>query len=173
MKGRPKGTLKYIHPLTNERIGVYEFRKYVNFINKFFKGDLINNYKNIHNKKNGRPFNTFKYRDKNYNPISVYEWRKQNRKEFNLKYRKKRTLNRYKKEALKYGLTLQEYLDIKKKCYGCGFNKYPCDIHHIDGNNKNNNKENLIGLCPTCHFGIERGYIILNQDRTLTYYNTT
>lgn len=45
-----------------------------------------------------------------------------------------------------------------KKCEKCGWkevNKFngfiPIQINHIDGNRKNNKRENLIILCPNCH----------------------
>lgn len=31
-------------------------------------------------------------------------------------------------------------------------NEIPLEIEHIDDNYKNNNEENLILLCPNCHF---------------------
>jgi len=43
------------------------------------------------------------------------------------------------------------------KCYVCGNSgiwqdkKISLHIHHIDGNNRNNTKENLRYLCPNCH----------------------
>lgn len=44
------------------------------------------------------------------------------------------------------------------KCQLCGWgepNPYthtiPLEIHHIDGNYKNNNEDNLQLLCPNCH----------------------
>lgn len=46
----------------------------------------------------------------------------------------------------------------KYKCCLCGWceknkftDKIPLEIHHIDGNWKNNSKENLVVLCPNCH----------------------
>jgi hypothetical protein len=39
-------------------------------------------------------------------------------------------------------------------CSRCGFvpeDKCQLDIHHQDGNHKNNNKDNLITLCSNCH----------------------
>jgi len=55
---------------------------------------------------------------------------------------------------------IKRYL-IKKnnhKCSECGWNKInpntnkcPLEIHHIDGNYKNNNESNLQVLCPNCH----------------------
>lgn len=44
------------------------------------------------------------------------------------------------------------------QCEKCGWgeknlftNTYPLEIHHIDGNYKNNKEENLQVLCPNCH----------------------
>lgn len=32
------------------------------------------------------------------------------------------------------------------------------EIHHIDGNNKNNVRENLMVVCPNCHSSIDKNY---------------
>jgi len=39
------------------------------------------------------------------------------------------------------------------KCERCGYNKIPeiLQLHHKDGNRKNNTRENIILLCPNCH----------------------
>lgn len=44
------------------------------------------------------------------------------------------------------------------KCQLCGWGKVnpytntiPLEIHHINGNYKNNNEDNLQLLCPNCH----------------------
>ena len=39
------------------------------------------------------------------------------------------------------------------KCMICGFSEEPniLQLHHIDGNHKNNKKENLFLICPNCH----------------------
>lgn len=48
-------------------------------------------------------------------------------------------------------------LEIKdKSCESCNLNTWlnnniPLELHHIDGNNLNNNLENLQVLCPNCH----------------------
>ena len=42
----------------------------------------------------------------------------------------------------------------KKYCELCDFKPvHPCqlDIHHVDGDHKNNNKKNLKTLCANCH----------------------
>lgn len=55
---------------------------------------------------------------------------------------------------------IRKYLFLKNdcKCEKCGWsekNQYsgniPLQIHHIDGNYKNNKEENLQLLCPNCH----------------------
>lgn len=116
-------------------------------------------------KKAGRPLGTLsgKYKDSMGKPIGVYQWRRENGKEKNIMYRERNILYHRKKEAMKYNLELEEFIKLKSSCTGCGFSKYPVDIHHIDKNNKNNVKENLIALCPTCHLGIHRGYLKLPQ----------
>ena len=39
---------------------------------------------------------------------------------------------------------------ITKSCASCGFDKI-VQLHHLDGNNKNRDSRNLVGLCPNCH----------------------
>ena len=62
----------------------------------------------------------------------------------------------------KYGLSrhIRRYLLTKygEKCQLCGWHevnsktkKVPLEVHHIDGNYKNNNEDNLQLLCPNCH----------------------
>lgn len=45
---------------------------------------------------------------------------------------------------------------FERKCYKCNQNTWmkhpiPLELHHIDGNNQNNNLTNLTLLCPNCH----------------------
>ena len=56
--------------------------------------------------------------------------------------------------------TIRRYLFEKydNKCCKCGWgiinpftNKVPLEVHHKDGNYKNNDEENLELLCPNCH----------------------
>ena len=55
---------------------------------------------------------------------------------------------------------IQRYIKekFKNKCCECGWNKInsttkhsPLEVHHIDGNYRNNSEENLTLLCPNCH----------------------
>ena len=42
----------------------------------------------------------------------------------------------------------------ENKCMDCGYNQYieVLQVHHIDYNHDNNKINNLIILCPTCHY---------------------
>lgn len=53
-------------------------------------------------------------------------------------------------KRIRYGLDIESYKKITKKCIICGFNKI-VDLHHLDENKKNNSETNLIGLCPNHH----------------------
>lgn len=55
--------------------------------------------------------------------------------------------------------------DVEFRCSVCGYEKVhpvtktaPLEIHHIDGDNKNNVRENLIVVCLNCHFMIDDKY---------------
>ena len=45
---------------------------------------------------------------------------------------------------------MEAYKTITNKCEICNFDKV-VDLHHLDENNKNNSRDNLIGLCPNHH----------------------
>lgn len=45
------------------------------------------------------------------------------------------------------------YKKLLTKCVICGFDKV-VELHHLDENNKNNSKSNLICLCPNHHMMI-------------------
>lgn len=56
------------------------------------------------------------------------------------------------------------------KCCECGWDKVnpvtgnsPLEVHHKDGNYKNNNEDNLILLCPNCH-SLTENYKALNKN---------
>lgn len=54
------------------------------------------------------------------------------------------------------------------KCARCGYNEYEegLEVHHIDGNRKNNKLENLIVLCALCHRLVTNKVFII-KDRKL------
>jgi len=54
-----------------------------------------------------------------------------------------------------------------EKCANCGYDKEQTilHIHHIDGDNTNNNANNLIVLCANCHLVLHR------SENTVTLYN--
>lgn len=62
----------------------------------------------------------------------------------------------------------------ENKCEICGITKWHgkpivCQLHHIDGNNQNNNLENLQILCPNCHSQTENYCGIANVNKTKYY----
>lgn len=66
----------------------------------------------------------------------------------------------YRKKAFK------KYPNI---CAICGYDRdiRLLVVHHIDSNRKNSNIENLIILCPTCHFGLTLNLYKLTETREL------
>lgn len=67
----------------------------------------------------------------------------------------------FNKSTINRNATLKKYLlefnYLENKCYECGitntYNGLPISlqVHHKDGNNKNNVRDNLTFLCPNCH----------------------
>ena len=58
------------------------------------------------------------------------------------------------------------------KCAVCGWNEDEdiLQVHHIDENRKNGNKENLIILCPTCHWKLTtHKYKLINREQIVPY----
>ena len=49
-----------------------------------------------------------------------------------------------------HNIDLNTYQKVTDKCIICRFDKV-VELHHLDGNRKNNFKENFIGLCPNHH----------------------
>ena len=49
-----------------------------------------------------------------------------------------------------HNISLDKLREITKVCASCGFNKL-ITLHHLDGNKKNDDDKNLVGLCPNCH----------------------
>ena len=61
-------------------------------------------------------------------------------------YDKTLAFNAKKDHGIDYGL----YRTVTKQCDSCGFSKI-VHIHHLDGNTRNNDRKNIVGLCPNCH----------------------
>ncbi len=58
--------------------------------------------------------------------------------------------------AKKYhDIDLKLYREITKACDSCSFTKI-VEIHHLNGNTKDNDRKNVVGLCPNCHRMIHR-----------------
>lgn len=53
------------------------------------------------------------------------------------------------------------------KCEKCRYNEHSeiLQVHHIDGDRTNNKKENLMILCPNCHWSVTLKYIFVNENR--------
>lgn len=53
--------------------------------------------------------------------------------------------------ARKYhGIDYELYKRVTSKCLSCGFEKV-VQVHHLDGQTRNNDPKNIVGLCPNCH----------------------
>lgn len=64
-------------------------------------------------------------------------------------------------------LKIYEENNLPNECYFCGreeIDGYKNDIHHKDGNHQNNNPENLMKLCRSCHKKLHYLYQYLNID---------
>ena len=63
-------------------------------------------------------------------------------------------INRKKREvayvAKRFQLSGDEYKELTKKCWVCGYDIIVL-LHHKDRNKENNNKENFVCLCYNCH----------------------
>ena len=84
-----------------------------------------------------------------------------------LSNRVKITSGKLRKKLLAEGLK-------ENQCAICGITKWHgkpivCQLHHIDGNNQNNNLENLQILCPNCHSQTENYCGSANVNKTKYY----
>lgn len=54
-------------------------------------------------------------------------------------------------------------------CYNCGWNEDEniLQVHHIDENRENNNLQNLMLLCPTCHMKLTSHRYILDENKKI------
>lgn len=65
-----------------------------------------------------------------------------------------------------YRRLYKEYHDLDKVfCTRCGYDEFECgvDIHHRDGDKKNNHKDNLVALCAPCHRALHNGLWALDE----------
>ena len=65
--------------------------------------------------------------------------------------------------SLNYRLNAFQKYEHKCACCGWDEDERILEVHHIDNNHNNNQLDNLILLCPTCHRKITLGYYTLNK----------
>lgn len=67
---------------------------------------------------------------------------------------------------------LQHY---PKECEVCKYDKRTrlLQVHHIDSKRTNNKLENLVVLCPTCHWAITLGEAVMGKDRIFKWVPQT
>lgn len=128
-------------------------------------GEEFKNYQKKYKEENKEKIRSIlkRWRKRNPDYFKEYSRRPEVRKKRLERWRRVRHIENPKKMKKKvlncYGLDWKEYREIVKECYLCSFDLYAVDLHHKDRNKENNEKENLIGLCPNCHLGIHRGKI--------------
>jgi len=88
----------------------------------------------------------------NFNTDEIYKKISKTRKE----NEKKKLLNEDFDNLSFERLRKRVMIEQKYKCKKCGIShwfdkKISLELDHIDGNNKNNKRENLEALCPNCH----------------------
>jgi len=144
-------------------------REYYNKLNPLKKKEIIK--KSFDYRK--------EWRKNNKEKIKVWnEKNKEKLKEYHKQYNKLRQRRLYelypslmKKKRRErfyrdyYNLSIEEVNEFKKDgCAICGYNKVleMISLHHKDKNKKNNNKNNLIPLCYSCHSAIHKGYLTLS-----------
>lgn len=59
----------------------------------------------------------------------------------------------------------------KKECIICGETNI-VSVHHFDNNNKNNDKRNLVPMCPTHHQYMHSRYKYLVEHKVIEYVNS-
>lgn len=61
---------------------------------------------------------------------------------------------------------LRAMSNLPHRCMVCGWDEDEriLEVHHINENRQNNELENLVILCPTCHRKITLGYYSLDME---------
>ena len=159
----------------------YKISKYCKSCRPFILKEYNKNYyKNINpiKKKEYSKRNLIYYKlwfSKNKDKVKLWkEKNKEKLKEYHKKYIKEYKRKQYELNPLKmkekrrirfykdyYNLTLEQVNEIKKNgCANCGYTKFlqMVSLHHKDKNPKNNNINNLIPLCFSCHLAVHKGY---------------
>lgn len=77
--------------------------------------------------------------------------------------------NRYWEESETSNYRKVAFHNQEKKCAVCKWSEDEriLEVHHIDSNRNNNQKENLIILCPICHRKITLGYYSLVDNKLI------
>jgi hypothetical protein len=166
-RGRPKGTVKFKHPITQEPLNIFEYEKVLRKLKlypeekRIYDNNAIKKYISNNPERYKQLQKQWQIRNKEH----IRQWHKKynSRPEIRQRKNKYMRIKRRKERCLKMGMTPKEYLKFISQCSRCGFKEYKADIHHINHNNKDNRKENLIALCPNCHMGYHRGKIKLFQ----------
>jgi hypothetical protein len=59
----------------------------------------------------------------------------------------------------------RQFSDRKFRCRRCGYSEFKSgvDVHHIDADDTNNRKENLLLLCACCHRALHCGLWALEE----------
>lgn len=59
----------------------------------------------------------------------------------------------------------EQFSEPELYCRRCGYNEFSCgvDVHHVDENRKNANKQNLIPLCSPCHRALHHDFWKLEE----------
>ena len=74
-------------------------------------------------------------------------------------YRKRKKLYMSKR----HGISLELYTEKTQECSICGFKEW-VELHHINSNKKDNDPNNLIGLCPNHHRLAQFGLIKIKNE---------
>lgn len=164
-RGRPNGSYKYLHPITKAKIPYHEYITIARKLKVYPESEIIRHREAVRKYVKNNP-DRFKrlqreWRERNKDHLKETLRKYYMRPEIKKRLRINRRRNRLKIKSAIYGMTLSEHKKFISTCSRCGFNEYDVDVHHINHNEKDNRKENLMALCPNCHMGHHRGKIKL------------